>query len=332
MQYEPSNDGAVAAPVGTKNSVENNGSIIPLSYDGSLGRVYGIWLLNLILTIVTLGIYIFWGKTRMRRYVAGGFKLLGDRFAYTGTGKELFLGFLKVMPFIIVLYAPLVLYSPEVYPITNLLFVVYYFLFLVAIYAALRYRLSRTTWRGIRGRLTGSAFKYGAIGMGVGILNVLTLGIFIAKGDQILMRYKMSNVWFGNTQGVFIGTTGQLWKSHLITLVLALPTLGLSRVWYAATVFRFQLNNFSVGGIKFNADAQGWDLFGLFLGNFLIVIFTLGFGTPIVIQRNMKYMVRFVSLSGDINAAAEKIYQSQEDLKNSGEGLDGALGVDSGLF
>lgn len=325
-------DGEARAPSIQVDTTQNSGRINPLTYDGSLKSVFGIWLLNLLLTIVTIGIYSFWGKSRMRRYIAGGFTLAGDRFAYTGTGKELFFGFLKALPFIIVLYAPVFIYPPEIYPLTNLFFVVFYFLVLVAIYAALRYRLSRTTWRGIRGRLTGSAFGYAWRGFAVGVANVLSLGLFIPKGDEIMMRYQMGNVWFGNTQGVFTGKAGDLWSSHLTSWFLAIPTLGLSRFWYAATVFRFQLNNFSVGGIKFRADPQGWDLFGLFLGNIVIVVITLGFGTPIVIQRNMRYLARFVCVQGDLDAEAAKLFQSQEELKSSGEGLDGILDLDSGLF
>jgi uncharacterized membrane protein YjgN (DUF898 family) len=314
------------------DTTQNDGRIVPLNYDGSLSSVFGIWLLNLALTIVTLGIYTFWGKTRMRRYVVGGFTLLGDRFAYTGTGKELFLGFLKALPFIIALYAPIIIYPPEVYPLTNLIFILFYFLFMVAIYAATRYRLSRTTWRGIRGRLTGSAFEYALRGFGVLILNIITLGLFIPKGDEIMLRYQMNNIWFGNTQGVFEGRAKSLWSSHIVTWLLAIPTAGLSRIWYAAAVFRFQMNNFSVDGIKFRADPQGWDLFGLLVVNFLIVIFTLGLGTPIVIQRNLNYLARFLCLQGDIEGAAAKIFQSQEELNGSGEGLDGVLDLDSGLF
>lgn len=313
-------------------AAQSDGRVQPLVYSASIGTIFGIWLLNLVLSIVTIGIYSFWGKTRMRRYIAGSFTLLGDRFDYTGTGKELFFGFLKALPFIIVIYAPIIIYPPEVYPITNLMFIVFYFLILVAIYAATRYRLSRTTWRGIRGRLSGSAFGFAFRGLGVGILNVLTLGLFVPKGDEILLRYQMGHVWFGNTPGRFTGTASELWSSHLITWFLAIPTLGLSRLWYAATVFRFQLNHFAVGGIKFKADPTGWDLFRLLLGNLLIVLLTFGFGTPFAINRNMNYLARHVSLRGDIEAAAAEISQSLEELGSSGEGLDGALGLDSGLF
>ena len=60
-------------------------------------------MVNLLLTIVTLGIYRFWAKTRIRRYLWSQTEFLGDRFEYTGTGKELLIGFLIVFAFLIVM-------------------------------------------------------------------------------------------------------------------------------------------------------------------------------------------------------------------------------------
>src|SRR4051794_33119066 len=80
-------DGAGGSPVPSEHFV----------YEGRLGEIYGIFIVNLLLSIVTLGFYRFWGKTRMRRYVWSRVSLSGDPFEYTGTGGELFVGFLIVM-------------------------------------------------------------------------------------------------------------------------------------------------------------------------------------------------------------------------------------------
>ena len=67
------------------------------TYDGRLSELYAIFIPNLLLTIVTLGVYRFWAITRMRRYLWSRFVFLGERFEYTGTGGELFRGFLLAM-------------------------------------------------------------------------------------------------------------------------------------------------------------------------------------------------------------------------------------------
>ena len=72
-----------------------------LRYDGRIGEMYVIFLTNLIYTILTFGIYRFWAKTRERRYFLSRMELMGDRLEYTGTGGELFRGFLVVFLLII---------------------------------------------------------------------------------------------------------------------------------------------------------------------------------------------------------------------------------------
>ena len=65
-----------------------------LTYDGRAGRLFGLGVTVMFLSLITLGFYRFWGKTRIRRYLWSRVSLMGDRFEYTGTGKELFFGFI----------------------------------------------------------------------------------------------------------------------------------------------------------------------------------------------------------------------------------------------
>jgi len=302
-----------------------------LVYDGALGALYRLWLLNLLLSIVTLGIYSFWGRTRLRRYAVTSYALDGDRFEYTGLGGELFRGFLKVLPVLILLYLPYVFYPPEVYPLTRLLGLVIFYLVFVGIYAAIRYRLSRTQWRGIRGRLTGSAFQYGALQVGLFIVKLATFWIAAPWADRITSRALMGNVWFGSVKGDFRPTQDDLWSIHFTTWLLAIPTFGISRFWYAAALSRYQINNLRMGDLRFRADMTGGETFGLVAGNTLITILTLGLGRPIAIQRDLRFVSAHVWIEGDVTAAALNFRQSDEALSSSGESLDGVLG-DTGLF
>ena len=64
-----------------------------LRFHGSAMGLFGIQAINALLTLLTLGVFYFWAKTRVRRYVMGETELEGDRFAYHGTGRELLVGF-----------------------------------------------------------------------------------------------------------------------------------------------------------------------------------------------------------------------------------------------
>ena len=72
------------------------------SYHGDTGELFKIYLVNFLLTVITLGIYRFWGKTRIRRYLWSHIEILGDRLEYIGTPKELLIGFLIVLVFVLV--------------------------------------------------------------------------------------------------------------------------------------------------------------------------------------------------------------------------------------
>ena len=87
---------ASSQPPGTATQV------LRLEHGGRVVELLPIVLVNAILNIVTLTLYRFWAKTRVRHYLWSGTKMMGDRFEYTGRGIELFLGFLVVLAVVIV--------------------------------------------------------------------------------------------------------------------------------------------------------------------------------------------------------------------------------------
>lgn len=302
----------------------------PLVYDGRAGPIFRIWLVNLLLSIITLGIYSFWGKTRIRHYIIGSFALQGDRFEYTGTGKELFLGFLTAFPILLLLYLPSVIWEPEQHPLVNLMFIPFVYLIFVAIYAALRYRFSRTTWRGVRGRLTGSAFAYGGRRLLWSVINLITLGITIPVADIALYRYIITHSHFGSAGAVYDGKAAPLMNIHLLTLILMLPSFTISRFWYKAALIRHQYNHTTIDNLRLCATHSGGGLCTLTLTNMLLYICTLGLAKALIIQRTMRYYGEHIFVLSDINTA--HIRQSEEELGRLGEGLDGAFGLDTGFI
>jgi uncharacterized membrane protein YjgN (DUF898 family) len=144
---------------------------------------------------------------------------MGDRLTYTGTGKELFLGFLIVMAvlvpvimlitgigFLAARYGQFAQLIP-----TTIQYIVFGYLLDVAIYLARRYRLSRTVWRGIRFGQTGSTMRYGALFFGWLIASILTLGLINPLGNVQLQRIRMTNTWFGNRHFAFNGAARDIY-------------------------------------------------------------------------------------------------------------------------
>ncbi|MFC1673961.1 YjgN family protein [Pseudomonadota bacterium] len=200
------------------------------------GELFQIFIVNVVLSILTLGIYRFWGKTRMRRYLWGHVEVMGDRLEYTGTGQELFLGFLFVF-FLILLpvfggFAVLDNMLMDADPIWQgikaiVQMVVILFLVSVAIFRARRYRLTRTHWRGIYGGQTGSSLKYGFLGLGCYLLTLVTLGLAWPLCSVWLARFEMDNTWIGDQQPEFNPRVATLYKSYAVFWVFIAVWMGL---------------------------------------------------------------------------------------------------------
>lgn len=208
---------------------------------GRARELLPIALSNALLTIVTLGIYRFWAKTRVRRYLWSRTSLLGDPFEYTGTGGELFRGFV-VVTFVVLL--PLFAYSMAVEllldpesPLTALALVPLYafviFLVGVAIHRARRYRFSRTTWRGVRGAQTGSAARYGLGYLGFFLLDALSLGWTYPWTKLRLTGALTDDTWFGDGRFAFAGSSKPLYRRFAAAWALAaLAVAAVAGCWF----------------------------------------------------------------------------------------------------
>ncbi len=211
-----------------------------LEYDGTIGELYGIFLKNLLLTIITLGFYRFWAITRLRRYLWSHTRFEGTRFAYTGTGKELFIGFLIAMGLLLLLFSlmiGLIVGLTMIHPFLAVLavflviplYVLLFVLFGAARYSAQRYRLSRTEWRGIRGGMTGSALRYGLAMLLYTLGVIFTLYQLVPWMQVGLARRRINTSQFGAIPFRFEArgaTLYPIWLATIAGLLLLMALIG----------------------------------------------------------------------------------------------------------
>lgn len=64
----------------------------PIKFKGKGGEFFGIWIVNILLSIVTLGVYSAWAKVRTKRYFYGNTHLAGDGFEYHAQPMQILKG------------------------------------------------------------------------------------------------------------------------------------------------------------------------------------------------------------------------------------------------
>ena len=116
-----------------------------LQFDGTGAEYFRIWVVNLALTVFTLGIYSAWAKVRKARWFAQHTSLLGDRFDFWAPPRQVLAG-RAVALVLLLLWTYAFKWSPVAgFVVLALLLAVGPILFA----SAQRFRLSRTRWRGL---------------------------------------------------------------------------------------------------------------------------------------------------------------------------------------
>ncbi len=215
-----------------------------LHYDGDIGELYGIFLINLLLTIVTLGIFRFWAITRYRRYLWSHMRFQNERFEYTGRGRELFLGLLMAIGILFGLGVATGLLSALLGKVSHLLgalpmvalYVTIVILAFAARFSAQRYRLSRTVWCGIRGGMQGSALRYGVRNLLYAVMLPFTLFQLVPWMQVRLAERRINASRFGSLAFAFRGRAARLYWPYLAVFVgcVLLFALIVGVVWAAA--------------------------------------------------------------------------------------------------
>jgi len=104
----------------------------------------------------------------------------------------------------------------------------------VALVGARRYRLSRTSWRGIRFSFRGKAWRFILLFIKGSFLTGLTFGLYYPFFLTQRQAFMVSNSYFGNERFDFNGRGRDLFPNYLLALLLTFPTLGLGWFWFVA--------------------------------------------------------------------------------------------------
>ena len=185
------------------------------------------------LTVLTLGFYRFWMRTRLRRWYWSSIRPGGHPLEYVGDPVEKLLGFLfavVVLAFyigivnLILMFASFSLFQDNFAAYaTSLVGVIPLWFF--AQYRARRYVLARTRWRGLRFGLEPGAWGYAWRAVLHWIATILSLGLLLPRMTFWLEKYKTDRTFFGTARMSQGGTWTMLYpsmKPMFVALAIAL--------------------------------------------------------------------------------------------------------------
>lgn len=339
-------------------------------FEGTWRQFAPIAFTNLLLTIVTLGIYRFWATTRERRYLWSHSRFIGARLEWTGSGLELLIGFALV---VVLLGLQLILIQGvaqglmmrgEIAAAGLTLLVAYtalLYLYGLARYRTLRYRLSRTYWHGIRGGSDDKGWGYALTAFWKTAIGAFVLGVFIPWSMTSLWNDRWGRLCFGSHRfeadanwrpiiGRFllfyllpiVGCVGGMtmvvgaasgadapspaaFGMFVLGAFAAYLAMGVIAIVYYAAFLREAIGALRLNAIGFAFTARTLDWIKLLLGHVGLVIVTLGIGLIFIGYRNWAFFIRHLEAAGEVDLAT--LTQSTTEVPRQGEGLLDAFDV-----
>ena len=236
----------------------------PFEFVGNTKDYFGIWIVNVLLSIVTLGIYASWAKVRNKKYFYGHTLVDNHNFDYHATGMQLFIGKLIVVGVLAVLVI-LQLVAPVIYALALLAFLLVLPFIIVR---AIRFNARVSSHRNVRfdffGEYGDAFIAYFLIPLG----NYFTLFLCTPFVSRAANRFAVNNHTYGDRKFRFDADIGNYYKPFLIvlftTILLAIVLMG--------PLIASMAKMFSA-----NADIAGSEraMFGILLATYAVLFFVI---------------------------------------------------------
>ena len=202
-------------------------------FSGRTGEYFGIWFVNLLLGIVTLGIYSAWGKVRTERYFYGNTTLAGSSFDYLADPIAILKGRLIAYAVVIALVL-----SSNFLPVLYVLLILALFALMpLIIVLGLRFRARNSAWRGLSFRFdrAGGA-AYGPF-LGWQLLNGITGTLLYPLMKLRQHDFVAGGHSFGRKRFAFGGDASRYYPPYLVVLGIGVGLMVVFVIVFSAAIF-----------------------------------------------------------------------------------------------
>ena len=275
----------------------------PVSFTGSAGEYFRLWIVNAALSVVTLGIYLPWARVRNRQYFYGHTWVDGHNFEYRANPLKLLRSYVVVGA----LFGAYTLsqQSERWWWLSALIALAFALLYPWLVAQSMRFQAVNTTHRGLRfhfdGSVKGAYVAYGAANVAAS----LSGGLALPWAWFMQRRYQVNNLSYGSARGNFRGDVAPMYLIALTGvgllvgagLLLAVPAVVALVAWMA--------------GSGFDLDSMDWESLGtggvaLFFvaAAYVILIALNGVAWQYVRAATMRYVLNNTELGGVVRAGA----------------------------
>jgi len=322
--------------------------VIPFEFHGSGREYFKIWLVNIILTILTLGIYSAWAKVRHKKYIYGSARLNGTGFEYLADPVKILKGRMIAGVFL-VLYSTLSNLFPQIG-----------FIFALVLFAAvpwivvraLAFNARNSALRNIRFGFSGRVKDAAKAFVLWPILVPLTLGILAPFAYYRQRKFIVENSSYGTTRFALTATARDYYRLFLSASVPLIIGVGLVAAvifflpplvvpaalalylylfaFYSVKTTNLQFNSSQLAAHRFKANLRIKEYLALVVTNSLATALTLGLFYPWAKIRTLRYKFSRLSLitSGDFDTF---IAGEQKQIGSVGEEMSDFFDIDIGL-
>ncbi len=331
----------------------------PSSFSGNGSELFKIGATNLLFTLLTLGVYWFWARVEMLRYVLSHLKLSDEYFNYHATGLEKFKGFVKGL----ILLSPLFLipwafsfFMPESKMLIQTIqqvavFFAILFLQPVISYGRWRFEASRISWNNVRFRYNGSLKEFYKVYFKNFFYLIISFGIYGPWFFTETLTYHIEHISLGGKRFKFHLNGGDVFKVYLKTMGIYLLgaiaaaiamkihvalaiTIGVAvflflQVYPSVSMFNLLVFNTTLedslirGRLKLPLGMQIY-------GAFLISLLTLGLALPWVLSWALNQVANSVEVYTAVTfkeMISNPDYQASAELEALGDAASALDGI-----
>ncbi len=314
-----------------------------LEFRATAGQFFRIWIVNVFLTIITLGIYSAWAKVRTRRYFLGNTYLAGANFDYHADPLSILKGRI-IIGILFIGYA----FGSHISILIPLVSIgIFAALFPWIIVKSLAFNLRNTSHRGIRFGSDHSVRASYETYFGAAFGTLLSFGIALPWALFRISMFRLNFTKFGSESfkaeldrhlffkfyyltvfgGLFIAL-GLAFSLGFLSVLIKVPALAVvagpavylvmffASAYYRANIYNHVANSTQIKGIRFSGTLDPIHLGKLYLTNTLACIFSLGLLIPWALVRIAKYRIESTNVTGSKEQLGE-FFGQQQPVENA---------------